>query len=184
MIKPRAVKKDLKFTVRVDEDVENHLFGDSVRIRQVVINLLTNAVKYTKVGGIEFIVEREKRSDELIMLKFHVKDTGIGIQIEDKKKLFEDFERFDAHENKNIEGTGLGLAITNRLVNMMDGTIDVESVYGEGSTFSVTIPQRVMSDEKIGNFAAKLNSSIKKPKEYKTSFVAPEAKILGRVGKL
>ena len=178
MIKPRALKKDLSFKVKVDENIENNLFGDSVRIRQIVINFLTNAVKYTKTGGIEFIVDREKRSEDLIILKFHVKDTGIGIRAEDKQKLFEDFERFDSHENKNIEGTGLGLAITNRLVNMMNGQIEVESIYGKGSTFSVMIPQRVMNAEKIGNFAEKLNNNLDELKEYKVSFIAPEAKIL------
>ena len=178
MIKPRAEKKNLKFNVKVDERINNDLFGDSGKIRQVVINFLTNAVKYTKVGNVDFIVEKKDRFNGEIILKFSVKDTGIGIRDEDKKKLFHDFERFDSKKNKNIEGTGLGLAITYKFVNMMNGWIDVDSVYGEGSTFSVNIPQKVIGSELVGNFSDKLNDTLTDTKEYKVSFVAPEAKIL------
>ena len=178
MIKPRALDKNLTFNVKVDENISNQLFGDSVRIRQIVVNFLTNAVKYTKVGGIELIIKAEKKSSTKTILSFHVKDTGIGIRNEDRKKLFKDFQRLDQHETKNIEGTGLGLAITYRLVKMMNGWIKVDSVYGEGSTFSVMIPQKIMSDEKIGNFAEKLNIVDDKPKVYKTKFIAPDATVL------
>ena len=110
---------------------------------------------------------------------FSVKDTGIGIRDEDRVKLFKDFERFDSKKNKNIEGTGLGLAITNKLVNMMHGNILVESVYGEGSTFTVIFPQKITSEVVIGKFEDKLNSSAKTKQEvYQVSFVAPNAKIL------
>ena len=178
MIKPRADKKDLAFEVKVDETIPNELFGDSVRIRQVVVNFLTNAVKYTKVGSVTFSVTKEDRGGNELVLKFSVKDTGIGIREEDKQKLFTDFQRFDAKKNKNIEGTGLGLAITHKLVNLMDGWIQVESVYGEGSNFMVMIPQRIVGTEGVGNIAEKLNSITAKPKEYKVSFVAPDAKVL------
>ncbi|MBR2179646.1 MAG: response regulator [Selenomonadaceae bacterium] len=178
MIKPRADKKDLAFEVKVDDSIPNELYGDSVRLRQIVVNFLTNAVKYTKVGSVVFSVSKEDRGSTEIILKFSIKDTGIGIREEDKQKLFTDFQRFDSKKNKNIEGTGLGLAITYRLVNMMDGWIQVESVYGEGSNFIVMIPQKVMGTELVGNFAEKLNTLTEKPKEYKVSFIAPEAKIL------
>ena len=178
MIKPRAEKKDLTFEVKVNEELPNDLFGDSVRIRQIIVNFLTNAVKYTKVGSVTFSVDKEDRRGNEILLKFSVKDTGIGIRDEDKQKLFTDFQRFDSKQNKNIEGTGLGLAITHKLVNMMNGWIQVESVYGEGSNFMVMLPQKVVDKEKVGNFADKLNSLTEKPKEYKVSFIAPSAKIL------
>ena len=175
MIRNRADKKNLYFKIIVNENIPNELFGDSVRIRQIVLNFLTNSVKYTKVGGIEFKIDYEPKSDEEIILKFHVKDTGIGSRDEDKKRLFKDFERFDNKQNKNIEGTGLGLAITYKLAKMMKGQVDVESTYKEGSTFSVMIPQKIMSDEKIGKF----ESTIKVTQEkYQVSFNAPDAKIL------
>ena len=175
MIKPRAEKKNLSFKVQVNPATKNLLLGDSVRVRQVAINFLTNAVKYTRAGGVEFFVDSEKISDDKINLKFTVKDTGIGIREEDIPKLFEDFERFDAKKNKNIEGTGLGLPITQKLVQMMNGNIEVQSVYGEGSTFSVTLPQKLIGDEAIGKFNGEHSDAQKK---YAPSFVAPDAEIL------
>ena len=178
MVKPRAEKKNLNFDVVVNENVPNNLFGDPVRIRQIIVNILTNAVKYTQVGGITFTIDKENRGSNEIILKLSVKDTGIGIRDEDKQKLFTDFQRLDSKRNKNIEGTGLGLAITYKLVNMMDGWIQVESVYGEGSNFMVMLPQKIKGTETVGNFADKLNTVTEKPQEYKVSFIAPEAKIL------
>ena len=178
MIKPRAEKKNLEFILNVNENIPNELFGDSVRIRQVVINFLTNAVKYTKVGSVTFSVDMESKTDDTVMLKFSVKDTGIGIRDEDKKRLFKDFERFDSHQNKNIEGTGLGLAITKKLVDMMKGRVQVDSVYGEGSTFMVMIPQKIMGTELIGNFNDKLKLMPSTQQTYSASFIAPDAKIL------
>ncbi|MBR1729821.1 MAG: response regulator [Selenomonadaceae bacterium] len=187
MIKFRAEKKNLDFRVQVNENIPNELFGDSTRIRQIVVNFLTNAVKYTKVGGIMLIVDMELGLDEdtgvkrqlgELLLEFSVKDSGIGIKDEDKSKLFKDFERFDAKQNKNIEGTGLGLAITAKLVKMMRGKIEVKSVYGEGSTFTVLIPQKVMNKKEIGRFEEKTKTAKSKTDVHKVSFVAPNAKIL------
>ena len=189
MIKPRAEKKGLEFRINVDENIPNELYGDSVRIRQVLVNFLTNAVKYTQVGSVDFNIEFANynppnldveipEEDTLILLMFSVKDTGIGIREEDRVKLFKDFERFDSKKNKNIEGTGLGLAITYKLVNMMRGNILVESVYGEGSTFTVIFPQKVVGDSIIGKFEEKLRSNNGKQEAYKVSFIAPDAKIL------
>ncbi|MBQ6298743.1 MAG: response regulator [Selenomonadaceae bacterium] len=175
MMRPRAEKKNLAFTVQVNPNTENLLFGDSVRIRQIVINFLSNAVKYTRVGSVEFSVDGEKISDDEINLKFTVKDTGIGVHEEDIPKLFNDFERFDAKKNKNIEGTGLGLAITNKLVAMMNGKIEVQSVYGEGSTFTVILPQKIVGNELIGKFEEKPHAAQEK---YQPSFIAPDAEIL------
>lgn len=175
MMRPRAEKKNLKFSLQVNPAIENNLFGDSVRVRQIVTNFLSNAIKYTKVGGVELIVDSEEFAPDWINLKFKVKDTGIGIRDEDISKIFNDFERFDAQKNKNIEGTGLGLAITNKLVQMMNGKIEVESVYGEGSTFSVTLPQKVIGNEQIGSFDENPNAAQKK---YAPKFIAPDAEIL------
>ena len=177
MIQERIEKKNLKFTVKVNEKIPNVLFGDSVRIRQIAVNLLTNAVKYTPAGEIIFAVDFEKNAANNFFLKFSVQDTGIGIREEDRKKLFTDFQRFDLKRNKNIEGTGLGLAITYKFVQMMNGWINVESVYGKGSTFYVTIPQKVIAEEVIGSFEDKLNSADKR-KKYTPSIIAPAAKIL------
>ena len=175
MMRPRAENKNLAFTVQVNPNTENLLFGDSVRVRQIVINFLSNAVKYTRVGSVEFIVDGEKISDDKINLKFTVKDTGIGIHEEDIPKLFNDFERFDAKKNKNIEGTGLGLAITQKLVEMMNGKIEVQSVYGEGSTFTVILPQKIVGNELIGKIEEKPHAAQEK---YQPSFIAPDAEIL------
>ena len=187
MIKFRAEKKNLDFRVKVNENIPNELFGDYTRIRQVVVNFLTNAVKYTKVGGVVFSVDMELGLDEDIgakrqlgelLLKFSVKDSGIGIRDEDKSKLFKDFERFDAKQNKNIEGTGLGLAITAKLVKLMRGSIEVESVYGEGSTFTVLIPQKIIGRKGVGRFEEKIKVEKPKTNAYRVSFIAPSAKIL------
>lgn len=175
MMRPRAEKKNLEFKVNVNPEIANALFGDSVRIRQIVLNILSNAVKYTRVGSVEFSVDCQKISTDEINLQFTVKDTGIGIREENIPKLFEDFERFDAQKNKNIEGTGLGLAITHKLIKMMCGKIEVQSVYGEGSTFTVTIPQKVIGDELIGSFD---NETDNAPKKYQPLFIAPDAEIL------
>ena len=177
MIKPRAENKELEFKVNVNPNIPNELFGDSVRIRQVAVNLLTNAVKYTQAGSVTFDVNFNLRGGEEIFLRLSVKDTGIGIREEDRKKLFTDFQRLDLKKNKNIEGTGLGLAITYNLIQMMSGWIKVESIYGEGSTFTVTIPQKIIGEAVIGSIEKKLQTADKQEK-YKVSFVAPEAKIL------
>ena len=175
MMKPRAEKKQLSFDIKVNPETENLLFGDSVRIRQIALNILSNVVKYTKVGGLELRIDSKTTSTDRLDLIIEVKDTGIGIRNEDISKIFEDFKRFDAQKNKNIEGTGLGLAITNRLVAMMNGKIEVHSVYGEGSTFTVTIPQKIIGKELIGKFTDEPSHAQEK---YKTSFIAPDAEIL------
>ena len=177
MMKSRMDKKNLEFVVKVNGDIPNELFGDNVRIRQIVVNLLTNAAKYTQVGSVTFSVDFETKNAKEILLKFAVTDTGIGIRDEDRKKLFTNFQRLDLKQTKNIEGTGLGLAITYKLVKMLKGWIVVESVYGEGSTFSVTIPQKISGGSVIGDFESKMHSSDKQER-YKVLFTAPNSKIL------
>lgn len=178
MIQIKAEQKGLAFNITVDETIPDKLYGDEVRIRQIMVNLLNNAVKYTKAGSVSLHVEKEVVSSEEITLKIAIKDTGIGIRKEDMGKLFGNFERFDLKKNRNIEGTGLGLSITSKFVELMDGHIEVESVYGEGSTFSIYLQQRVVSTESIGNFENKFKNYIQSLEAYNESFTAPDAKIL------
>lgn len=178
MVRERAEKKGLILKVEADPEIPDSLYGDEIRIRQVLTNLLTNGVKYTNEGTVTLVVDFEELEKNQIMLNIQVKDTGIGIKEEDQKSLFVAFQRLDQVNNRHIEGTGLGLPITGRLVEMMQGTICVDSVYGEGSCFSVSIPQKVISYEPMGDFKKKFQDSTRKRKGYHRSFVASEAKIL------
>lgn len=179
MVRIKAEDKNLWFYVNIDETLPDELWGDDTRNRQIIVNLLNNAVKYTKEGGISFTVTGEPMERDQILLCIQVADTGIGIREEDKPKLFHNFERLDLEENRNVEGTGLGLAITYRLARQMNGEIEVESEYGIGSTFTITLPQGIMSDSPIGDFHQKYQSDMKKNMHrYRESFVAPDARIL------
>ena len=178
MIQKRAEKKNLKLVVNVDKTLPTMLFGDEVRIRQVVTNILTNAVKYTEKGSITLSVGFTERKTENIKMKFSVKDTGIGIKPEDIKKLFSAFERIEEKRNRTIEGTGLGMNITKKLLNMMGTNLQVESIYGEGSNFSFEIEQKIINAEPIGDFAEAFRRSIKQHQTYHEKFTAPNAKIL------
>lgn len=143
LTKARIGEKPLDFRVNIAPDLPKYLNGDYVRLKQIVLNLLTNAVKYTKEGFIEFNVSVVKK-DNVCRLFISVKDSGIGIKKENIDKLFTKFERFDLDKNMTIEGTGLGLAITKKLVELMNGKIVVDSEYGVGSTFSVALDQRII----------------------------------------
>ena len=183
MIFFKAKEKNLTFETDVDKDLPDYLYGDVVRVRQIITNILNNAVKYTDSGNVSLKISgnrKGKGSDgkEIIELVAAVSDTGIGIAQEDIGKLFGKFERVDLERNSTKEGTGLGLAITKMLLDMMKGDIKVESTYGKGSTFTVTIPQVVLSNEPIGNFKEKFEKSLGEKKPYHESFRAPEAKIL------
>lgn len=178
MIQVKADQKELDFLIEVDEKLPDELYGDETRIRQVIVNILNNAVKYTKQGSVTFMVEGARQEDGSLMLHVAVKDTGIGIREEDRKKLFQDFQRLDMQENRNVEGTGLGLAITSRLVEQMNGTLTVDSVYGEGSTFTISLPQKIIGEECIGDFKEKYRKYMQDREHYHKSFVAPKAQIL------
>ena len=177
MIIFKAKQKNLEFHVNVDETLPDELFGDPVRVRQVVVNILNNAVKYTDKGSVSFHVEGV-RNDDMINLIFIVKDTGIGIKSEDLPKLFGKFQRVDLERNSTVEGTGLGLSITKNLLEMMKGEVNVDSEYGKGSTFTIRLPQKIIRDEAIGNFQEKFNQYIQSMRAYRESFRAPEAHIL------
>lgn len=178
MIVFRARSKDLTFDVDVEESVPDALLGDEVRVRQIMTNLLNNAVKYTQQGSVKLRVLGEYKTDEDYLLKVMVSDTGIGIREEDMENLFSKFERFDRKENRMVEGSGLGLAITANLLRMMEGEILVTSNYGEGSRFTALIPQKVVDKEPVGNFRKKLEQSLKELKTYRETFRAPKARIL------
>lgn len=178
MIKERAEKKGLELKLEADPQLPDNLYGDEIRIRQVLTNLLTNGIKYTNEGTVTLLVGFEETEENQIVLSIQVKDTGIGIKEEDQVGLFVAFQRLDQVSNRHIEGTGLGLPITARLVEMMQGTIGVDSVYGEGSCFTVRIPQKVISYEQIGDFKKKFQDSTREREDYRRSFIAPEARIL------
>ena len=178
----KAKDKGLDFKIEVDSELPDGLYGDELRVRQIMTNLLGNAVKYTKKGGVVLYVGKDKedavQEGGIIHLIVSVKDTGIGIRQEDIDKLFQKFERVDLQQNSTVEGSGLGLAITKNLLDLMHGTIKVESVYGEGSVFTVSLPQRVVSTEPVGDFREKFEKSVQEAKVYRESFRAPDAHIL------
>lgn len=177
LVNMRAEKKGLKFKTIVNPQLPNILFGDDKRVREIMVNILNNAVKYTQIGEIRFIVDG-KKEDRNLILNVSVSDTGQGIKKEDLDKIFTGFERVDSKKNRHIEGTGLGLSITKSLVELMNGTIVVESEYGIGSTFMVTIPQQIIKDEPIGDYTDHKHAS-KFDKDMSHSlFEAPNASIL------
>lgn len=178
MIAPRAKEKNLQLKVEAEPSIPNELYGDEVRIRQVVTNILTNAVKYTDQGQVTLKVDYQLADEKKLYLLVSVKDTGRGIKKEDMDKLFQSFKRLDQQKNRHIEGTGLGLSITASFVEMMGGTIQVESEYGVGSVFSVSIPQTIMSMQKMGNYEERFENGIRENETYQESFHAPQAKIL------
>ena len=178
MIQKRAEKKNLYFHVEADKNLPAALFGDEVRIKQVITNLLTNAVKYTEKGSVTLKVGFCPIDGEQISLSFSVSDTGIGIRHEDMEKLFRSFERIEEKRNRTIEGTGLGMNITRQLLTMMGGELRVDSVYGRGSTFSFQLIQKVMNPEPMGDFEQAYRQSLSWHKGYHVSFQAPDAKIL------
>lgn len=153
MVFMRATDKNLELMFENNPTIPNRLVGDEVRIRQIIVNLLTNAIKYTEKGMVFLTADWEHLDDENMMLIISVKDTGIGIKKDDLDKLFDSFTRLDSVKNRNIEGTGLGLQITRQFIDMMGGTIEVSSVYGKGSEFTAKIPQKIASDEKeLGDY--------------------------------
>ena len=174
----RANEKDLAFTVNVDSAIPHVLFGDDTRIKQCALNILTNAVKYTESGSVTMNVGFRKLDEEQIALSVSVKDTGIGIKEEDIDKLFVPYERIEEERNRGIEGTGLGMNIVLALLAMMDSKLDVESVYGEGSTFSFEITQKVEKWEPIGDFTEMYRRSVETTENYHETFRAPEARLL------
>ena len=194
VVKLRAKEKELEVKLDIDGDLPSGLFGDSTRIKQIITNLLTNAVKYTETGLVTLTMKKVSEgtpddTDELkkacpgeqlpersVRIRITVKDTGIGIKPGDMEKLFDEYERFDEKRNRNIEGTGLGLSITRELLELMGSRLTVESTYGEGSEFGFEIVQGVEDPEPIGCVEGKLKKSVGTRK--RVGFTAADAKIL------
>ncbi len=176
MVKIRAEQKGLKYITQIDDSLPDELFGDRIRVHQIMVNILNNAVKYTKKGSVKFVLTGVRGDDpSSIVLHITVTDTGIGIHAEDIPKLFKSFSRIDAKETHNIEGTGLGLAITGRLIELMGGSVEVTSTYGSGSTFHVVIPQKIVGSKTIRDY--ELEATHKK-KEARKILKAPNAHVL------
>ena len=171
-----AMDKNQTLSVVCDETLPSTLLGDDVRIKQILSNLLSNAVKYTPdEGNITIEVGYKKEGPSSIQLILKVRDTGIGIKEEDIPHIFENFQRLELSRNRTIEGTGLGLSITQNLVDLLHGTIQVESIYGKGSVFTVELPQAIADAKPIGNINL---CHIAKISNYKSSFTAPKASVL------
>jgi signal transduction histidine kinase/CheY-like chemotaxis protein len=153
LIRFRIAESLLVFTVNVDPTLPGVLRGDMTRVRQILLNLLGNAIKFTQEGSVTLTVTGEMRTDEEVLLSFEVADTGIGIKPEDLEKIFENFIQADLTKKRNIEGTGLGLAISQNLCHMMGGEITVRSVYGEGSVFTAIIPQKIADAKPLTQYS-------------------------------
>lgn len=180
MVQKKAEEKGLEFNLDIDRDIPSTLNGDEIRIKQIIINILSNAVKYTKQGCITFFVHADKIEDkpDHIKLKVCVKDTGIGIKPEDLNKLFVAFERIEEKKNRNIEGTGLGMTIVQRFLDMMGSHLEVESEYGKGSVFSFELEQKVVKWEPIGDYEEAYRRSLSQRIDYREKFTAPTASVL------
>uniref|UniRef100_UPI0002555422 ATP-binding protein n=1 Tax=Treponema primitia TaxID=88058 RepID=UPI0002555422 len=173
IIRTRLNEKPILFTVDIDGKLPNRLIGDEVRFRQVLINLLTNAVKYTREGRIILTITGETHEDRIV-LTISVADTGIGIKQEDMGKLFGEFQQLDTHKNQGVEGTGLGLAISRKLCRLMGGDITVNSAYGAGSIFTASIPQRFWDQESLASIENSETKTVllyESRKEYAESLV-------------
>lgn len=178
MAEIRARDKGITINVEMDENIPHILVGDEMRLRQCTTNILTNAVKYTEKGTIDFCLSFSKINEEFIDLTVKVKDTGQGIREEDIEKLYNTFERINEEVNRTIEGTGLGMNIVKNLLELMGSEINVKSEYGKGSEFSFTVRQQVASWEPVGRFDKQYEESLSRIVVYEESFHAPSARIL------
>ena len=180
MVSVRAEEKGLRLTLDFDRNLPSVLHGDEIRLKQIITNILTNAVKYTEKGGIIFSISFEKTTEdkESIILKVSVKDTGIGIREEDLHRLFSKFERIEESRNRNIEGTGLGMNITQSLLEMMDSELNVESAYGLGSVFSFSLKQEVVKWDPVGDYKNYYKAAAETKEQYRSRFTAKGACVL------
>ncbi|MCR5099282.1 MAG: DegV family EDD domain-containing protein [Lachnospiraceae bacterium] len=178
MIWVKANEKGLQFSISVDPSMPAQLFSDEVRIKQILINLLNNAIKYTQEGSVTLSVHCVRTGGGMAHVTYSIEDTGMGIKKESIPHLFDAFRREDEEKNRYIEGTGLGLSIVKQLVDLLGGTISVSSVYTKGSTFEVELDQEIADENIIGDFSALKIQGANERYEYHQSFEAPEAKVL------
>lgn len=171
-------RKKLDLVLDIAKDIPYKLFGDEIHIRQIIGNLLSNAVRYTEKGKITLHLSWKEVSRDAIEIFVIVKDTGIGIKDEDIPKLFKAFQRMDSTVRSKDDRTGLGLAITQRLIEMMGGRLEVQSVYGKGSAFSFKIIQKVVDREPLGDFEKQYRESLRSIEDYHEKFIAPMGRIL------
>lgn len=176
MIKAKANAKKLELHIHVNENLPSKLLGDDVRIRQVLVNLLNNAVKYTQTGSVTLAVDGRVEGRKVVF-NFSVEDTGIGIKEEDIEKLFKEFERIEERRNRDIEGTGLGINITTQLLLLMGSKLQVESEYGKGSRFYFTLEQQIVDSTPVGNLEERLKKMTTEY-SYMAAFTAPDAQVL------
>lgn len=177
LVRFQMEKKGLEFYVDIDKSLPAVLQGDEKRIKQIILNILDNARKYTHKGSVILTVQSENDEDGYILLKIKVADTGVGIRKEDLEYIYESFNRFDEKENQRIMGSGLGLAITKQLVDLMDGEITVDSIYTKGTVFTISLKQKVIENTSI-NTIEYLKGRIDADGVYQIGFEAPEARIL------
>lgn len=178
MIWVKAREKGLEFRLQVDPSMPSMLCGDEVRIKQVLINLLNNAVKYTNEGAVTFSVRCERLGINRVRVWYSVEDTGQGVKKENIPYIFDAFKRVDEKKNRHIEGTGLGLSIVRQLVELMGGKISVNSVYMNGSTFLVMLDQDIIDEKELGTFTLTSRVKVHEGEQYKRSFEAPDAHLL------
>lgn len=179
VIKDKCKKKNLQFVVNIDKSIPYQLYGDVNKIKQVLLNLLTNAVKYTQSGTVTFeITVMNRNGSDNVELYVSVTDTGSGIQPENLNSIFSSFKRIDEIRNTKIEGTGLGLNIVYNLLKLMKSKIEVQSEYGIGSKFYFLLDQKIVNNRPIGEYLDSFNSQINRKNNYKVGFIAPEARIL------
>lgn len=177
MIWLRAQEKELEFSIRVDPALPNALLGDEVRIKQILLNVISNAVKYTHEGSVSLSVSGTRDEHGRFCVVYEVADTGIGIRKESIPYLFSAFQRLDEEQTHAIEGTGLGLSIVKQLLDMMDGSVVVTSEYGKGSTFRISIPQEVVDESPIGEVDLQ-KRDVSATSGHEVLFVAPEVRVL------
>lgn len=178
MIWIKAREKGLEFKLHVDSSIPSMLCGDEVRIKQILINLLNNAVKYTSEGSVTLSVRCERQAVNKVRVWYSVEDTGQGVKKENIPYIFNAFRRVDEEKNRYIEGTGLGLSIVQQLVGLMGGEISVNSVYTKGSKFIVMLEQDIVDERELGTFTLASRARLHDGEPYRQSFEAPEAHIL------
>ena len=178
MLRIQAEEKGLDLEMKIASDIPSRLSGDEVRIKQILINLMNNAIKYTKLGYVMLSVSCEKTEDGMVTMKYDVTDTGIGIKEENLPYLFTAYKRVGESENRFIEGTGLGLSIVKQLCDLMNGSVGVSSVYGEGTTFTVCLPQKVVNDHPVGEVDVTSIGGTGGSSVFSGRITAPKARVL------